>query len=126
YCTATARQLYSTLSLHDALPISSFIENNPNFLPQRQGNYWVYDVKNEQETGRDSLYISDKRTASMNTYYSYSTQNEVPFGFYSGILTSGETRVAGTKLFLNGSINLGNMLGEEFNELSIELEDFLF
>src|SRR5690606_40499606 len=83
YCTATARQLYSTLSLHDALPISSFIENNPNFLPQRQGNYWVYDVKNEQETGRDSLYISDKRTASMNTYYSYSTQNEVPFGFYS-------------------------------------------
>lgn len=106
--------------------ISDFIANNPDFLPQREGNYWVYNVINEQESGRDSLYISGKQTSNMNTYYSYSTQNEVPYGFYSGILTSGKTRIAGTKMFLSGNLNLGNMFGEEFNDLNIEFTDFLF
>jgi len=106
--------------------ISGFIADNPNFLPQKQGNYWVYDVKNEQETSRDSLYISGTQTSNSNIYYTYDTQNEVPFGFYSGVLTSGQTRVSGTKLFLTGNLNIGSMFGEEFSDLNIEFTDFLF
>src|SRR5690554_4707998 len=55
-----------------------------DYLPQQQGNYWVYDVNSEEFSGRDSLYVSGTTTSQGDTYYTYETY-EAPFGFYSGL-----------------------------------------
>lgn len=97
--------------------------NSGDFLPQQLGNYWVYDVISDEFSGRDSLYVSGTTTSQGNTYYTYSS-SEVPFGFYSGLMTSGQSRVSDSKIFMNGAIGLGDMLGEDF-DFEIDLNDFL-
>lgn len=97
--------------------------NSGDFLPQQQGNYWVYDVISDEFSGRDSLYVSGTTTSQGNTYYTYSS-SEVPFGFYSGLMTSGQSRVSGSKIFMTGTVSLGDMLGEDF-DFGIELDDFV-
>lgn len=102
--------------------------NNNNgtndFLPQDQGNYWVYDVNSDEFSGRDSLYVSGTTTSQGNTYYTYLT-SEVPNGFYSGLMTSGQSRVSDSKIFMTGEINIGDVLGDFIEVPSVELVDFV-
>lgn len=94
-----------------------------NYLPQQQGNYWVYDVNSEEFSGRDSLYVSGTTTSQGDTYYTYETY-EAPFGFYSGLMTSGQSRSSESKIFMNGMVGLGDLFGEGL-DFDIELDDFV-
>src|SRR5690554_2200788 len=87
--------------------------NNDNgttndYLPQQQGNYWVYDVNSDEFSGRDSLYVSGTTTSQGDAYYTYET-SETPLGFYSGLMTNGESKTSGSKIFMNGSLGLGEL-----------------
>jgi len=102
--------------------------NNDNgttndYLPQQQGNYWVYDVNSDEFSGRDSLYVSGTTTSQGDAYYTYET-SETPLGFYSGLMTNGESKTSGSKIFMNGSLGLGELFGEGF-DFEISLDDFV-
>lgn len=96
-----------------------------NFLPQQQGNYWIYDVESDEFSGRDSLYVSGTSTSGGNTYYTYST-SELPFGFYSGLMTGGATRTSDSKLLMSGAIDAGDIFGDVIDIPSIDFADFVF
>lgn len=102
-------------------------ENDPDesFLPQEQGKYWVYDVNSEDFSGRDSLYVSGTNISGGNTYYTYTTL-ETATGFYSSVMTSGQSRVSGARIMISGSINFGDVFGEELGDLGVVFEDFVF
>lgn len=93
------------------------------YLPQQQGNYWVYDVESEEFSGRDSLYVSGTTTSQGNTYYTYSTL-DFPYGFYSELMTSGGSRSSGSKIFMTGAVGLGDLFGLDFGS-DINLDDFV-
>ncbi len=94
-----------------------------DYLPQQQGNYWVYDVNSDEFSGRDSLYVSGTTASQGDTYYTYAT-SEAPYGFYSSLMTSGQSRASGSKIFMNGTLGLGDIFGEGL-EFEIELNDFV-
>lgn len=96
------------------------------FFPQQQGNYWVYDVNSTQGEGRDSLYISGIHTNNEQTYYTFSTQSNPPFGFYSSMMVSGESRTSDSKVYISGSISMADIFGGEFTDYTIDFQDFLF
>lgn len=97
--------------------------NVSDYLPQQQGNYWIYDVNSDEFSGRDSLYVSGTTISQGDTYYTYQT-SEAPYGFYSGLMTSGQSRTSGSKIFMNGALGLGDIFGEGF-DFEIELDDFV-
>lgn len=102
------------------------IQGQNDFFPQKQGNYWVYDVSSTQGEGRDSLYISGIDTNNEQTYYTFSTQDNMPTGFYSSVMISGESRTSDSKVYINGSISMADILGEDFAGYGIDFQDFLF
>jgi len=97
------------------------------YFPQDDGNYWVYDVNSDQAPAtRDSLYISETTQQNGYTYHSYATQNNMPVGFYSRIITSGKSRNSGAKVMITGGLNAGEIFGGGLGELDINFEDFVF
>lgn len=100
---------------------------NNAYFPQDQGNYWVYDVMSEQApASSDSLYINGAIEENGYTYYSYATEDNMPLGFYSKIMTSGKSRNAGPKVLITGSINAGDIFGGNLGELEVNFDNFLF
>lgn len=97
--------------------------NSSDYLPQEQGNYWVYDVNSGYFSGRDSLYIAGTTSSAGNTYQTYLT-SDIPYGFYSGLMSSGQSRTSGSKMFINGSFSFGDILGIELGS-NINLDDFV-
>ncbi|HUH50499.1 MAG TPA: hypothetical protein VLZ11_00165 [Flavobacterium sp.] len=97
------------------------------YFPQDQGNYWVYDVMSEQApASRDSLYINAAIEENGYTYYSYATENNMPLGFYSRIMTSGKSRNSGSRVLISGTMNAGDIFGGNLGELEVNFNNFLF
>ena len=94
-----------------------------DYLPQQQGNYWIYDVNSDEFSGKDSLYVRGTTISQGDTYYTYES-SQTPFGFYSGLMTSGQSRTSGSKIFMNGALGLGDLFGEGF-DFEIALDNFV-
>lgn len=100
---------------------------NNAYFPQDQGNYWVYDIMSEQASAsRDSLYINEVIEENGYTYYSYATEDNMPLGFYSKIMTSGKSRNSGPKVLITGSMNAGDIFGGNLGEFDVNFDNFLF
>ncbi|AWH85862.1 hypothetical protein HYN59_12445 [Flavobacterium album] len=95
--------------------------NITNFLPQANGNYWVYDVAGENlGSGRDSLYIANDTVIGSNTYKKLKTKF-LPNGFFSGALSNNAMRVAGDELIVSGEVTIP--FSQDF-PISISITDF--
>lgn len=91
------------------------------FLPLASGNYWVYNVQDSQQQGRDSLYISGNLTAGGNNYKKFTTLNS-PLGLFSNTIYNDGIRKDGDRLLLNGVFELA--FADQF-ALNIPVTDFI-
>lgn len=111
--------------------ISSFFscssdDNNGNSfeIPLTNGSFWTYDVENEMENTRDSLYISNDTIINSKTYKKFKTKNNIATGFYSSSLRNNGVRFSEGKLLMSGDLSLagGADLGLDFD---LTLDDFI-
>lgn len=101
------------------------IDNEPFEFPLKAGNYWNYDVENDNNTsGRDRLYVGDDIILSGNTYKEMKVTNNIATGFYSSYLQDNGVRLNGNKILLTGDLNLGAGQGSPIN-LDLALIDFI-
>jgi hypothetical protein len=99
--------------------------NNSNFqIPLTNGSYWTYDVINETENTRDSLYISNDTVINSKTYKKFKTLDNFATGFYSSSLRNNGVRFSDGKLLMSGDLSLagGADLGLDFD---LTLDDFV-
>lgn len=89
-----------------------------------EGSHWVYDVINEIENTRDSIYISNDTVINTKTYKKLKTKANLATGFYSSSLRNNGIRWNDGKLFLSGDLALasGAELGLNFD---LTLDDFI-
>jgi len=92
-----------------------------NFLPLSAGNYWVYNISGNSETGRDSLFVANDTVIGANTYKSFKTRNE-PLGFFSSALSNNGVKKDGDKIVVTGSTSLS--ISEEV-PFTIGVSDFV-
>ena len=80
------------------------IESVTEFLPLNDGNYWLYDVTSDAETGtgNDHLYISNDTIIAGVTYKRFETE-DLAFGFFSNALSNNGVRKSEDKLLLTGT-----------------------
>jgi hypothetical protein len=99
--------------------------NNSNFqIPLTNGSYWTYEVINETENTRDSLYISNDTIINSITYKKFKTLDNFATGFYSSSLRNNGVRFSNGKLLMSGDLSLagGADLGLDFD---LTLDDFV-
>lgn len=92
-----------------------------NFLPLSTGNYWVYNVSGNAETGRDSLFVANDTVIGANNYKKFKTHNE-PVGFFSSALSNNGVKKDGNKIVVTGSTTLS--ISEEV-PFTIGVSDFV-
>ncbi|WP_026976192.1 hypothetical protein [Flavobacterium tegetincola] len=98
------------------------VDSENIFMPLNASSAWLYDVSIEnQNVGRDSLFISGETTINSNTYNTFSTAS-TPFGFYTNALNNSSIRKQGDKLLISGTT--GFALSELF-PIDINLTDFV-
>lgn len=92
------------------------------FLPLTTTSAWVYDVNlDNQNVGRDSLFISGETTLNGNSYKTFSTAS-TPTGFYTNALNNNNIRKQGDQLLLSGTSGFAL---SEFFPVDISLNDFV-
>ena len=96
--------------------------NQTNYLPLSEGNYWVYATQNAANTGRDSLYTASDTIIGGNTYTKFRTA-DVPTGFYSGALNGNAVRAVNGKIIVTGSADFS--FSEEV-PVALNITDFTF
>lgn len=99
--------------------------NNSSFqIPLTNGSFWTYNVENETENTRDSLYISNDTVINSKTYKKFKTRNNTATGFYSSSLRNNGVRFSDGKLLMSGDLSLagGADLGLDFD---LTLDDFI-
>lgn len=102
-------------------------EGDNAYFPQNEANYWVYDVISEQApASRDSLYINGTVEENGYTFHTFATQNNLPLGFYSRVMTSGKSRNSGSKVLISGLMNVGEIFGGNLGELDVNFDNFIF
>lgn len=92
-------------------------------VPLTTGNYWKYDVEDNNITQEDYLSISGDVVISSNTYKKFETIDNLPVGFYSLSLNNNAVRQLENALLLTGEISLNNSQNLPFN-LDLNLQDF--
>jgi hypothetical protein len=99
-------------------------DNSSFQIPLSNGSYWTYDVENETENTRDSLYISNDTIINSKTYKKFKTKNNIATGFYSSSLRNNGVRFSEGKLLMSGDLSLagGTDLGLDFD---LTLDDFI-
>jgi len=99
-------------------------DNSSFQIPLTNGSYWTYDVENETENTRDSLYISNDTVINSKTYKKFKTRNNIATGFYSSSLRNNGVRFSDGKLLMSGDLSLagGADLGLDFD---LTLDDFV-
>lgn len=95
--------------------------DDPDFMNDTAGNFWVYNTWSTQGNGRDSLYIANDTVISNTTYKKYKTGLPAT-GFYSAMMTGGAVRKADGKVMVTGNLNLNTGMGIPFN---VNLENFV-
>lgn len=106
---------------------SEFIEidNEPFEFPLKAGNYWNYDIENDNNTSsRDSLYVANDTIIGTNTYKKMKVKNNIATGFYSSSLQNNGVRVDGNKILLSGDLALNAGQSLPIN-LDLTLLDFI-
>ena len=99
--------------------------NNSSFqISLTDGSFWTYNVENETENTRDSLYISNDTIINSKTYKKFKTKNNIATGFYSSSLRNNGVRFLDGKLLMSGDLSLagGAGLGLDFD---VTLDDFI-
>ncbi|OYQ31875.1 hypothetical protein CHU92_15385 [Flavobacterium cyanobacteriorum] len=91
-----------------------------DYMPLTTGNYWVYDVQNTQQQGRDSLYITGDININGNSYKKFTTLN-LPVGLFSNAIYNDGIRRSGDRLLLTGNFDFG--FSEQFS-ISIPVNEF--
>lgn len=99
-------------------------DNSSFQIPLTNGSFWTYDVENETENTRDSLYISNDTIINTKTYKKFKTRDNLATGFYSSSLRNNGVRFSDGKLLLSGDLSLagGADLGLDFD---LTLDDFI-
>lgn len=92
-------------------------------IPLETGNYWVYDVVNQNGNTRDSLYISNDTIINGNTCQKFKNK-WFPTGFYSSSLNNNSIRKDGGKLRLSGSLAIGVSQGLP-TDLNFDISNFI-
>lgn len=92
--------------------------------PLKIGNCWTYDIENESEINRDSLYISNDTLIVSRTYKKFKTKNNIATGFYSLALRNNGVRQENGKLFLSGDLSLNTTASLPIN-FDLNLSDFI-
>ncbi|WP_298138228.1 hypothetical protein [Flavobacterium sp.] len=95
-------------------------------LPLASGNYWTYDVENEDATGgitsgRDSLFVNGDILISGVTHKKMETL-ALPNGFYSSTLRNNGLRVDGNTVKISGTASYDLGLGTPIN---LAITDFI-
>lgn len=81
--------------------------NSTSFnLPLTIGNYWTYDVNDQNGSSRDSLYVSNDTIINSISYKKFKTQN-LPNGFYSSSLNNNGVRFENGKMMITGDLAIG-------------------
>ena len=99
--------------------------NNSSFqISLTDGSFWTYDIENETENTRDSLYISNDTIINTKTYKKFKTRDNLATGFYSSSLRNNGVRFQDGKLLMSGDLSLagGADLGLDFD---LNLDDFV-
>lgn len=115
--------IISSCSSDDSGSSSDFTTTN---LPLTLGNYWTYDVENEDATGgitsgRDSLFVSGDILISGVTHKKMETL-ALPNGFYSSTLRNNGLRVDGSTVKISGTASYDLGLGTPIN---LAITDFI-
>jgi len=96
-------------------------EETYNFFPLTSGTYWTYDNESDQETTRDSLYVSGIEEIN-GVAHTLLSAEEPASGFMTVLLSQNLVRTTETSLLLTGE--LGAPPVEGFPEIIIPLVDF--
>jgi len=97
--------------------------NASNYLPEANGNYWVYNTTLDgTSSGRDSLYVKGDTTITSIAYKKFKTK-DVATGFFSGALSNNGVRTSGSKLLVTGSASLAFSADLPLN---VSITDFPF
>lgn len=101
------------------------VNNEPFEFPLKTGNYWNYDIENDNNTSsRDSLYVANDTIIGSNTYKKMKVKNDIATGFYSSSIQNNGVRVDGNKILLSGDLALNAGQSLPIN-LDLTLLDFI-
>lgn len=92
--------------------------------PLKTGNYWTYDVENEGESSRDSLYIANDTIIASVTYNKFKVKNNLASGFYSSALRNNVVRQENGSLMLSGNLSL-SVATALLLDFDLNLTDFI-
>ena len=92
-----------------------------DYLPLANNNFWVYEVQNDLQGSRDSIFISGDVQVNGNTYKKFASE-DIPLGFYSGTINNNGVRKDGDRLMMTGAAMISFF---QDLPLSIDLEDFI-
>ncbi|MFY7730715.1 MAG: hypothetical protein ACOVRN_14430 [Flavobacterium sp.] len=97
--------------------------NAANYLPETNGNYWVYNTTLDgTSSGRDSLYVKGDTTITSIAYKKFKTK-DVATGFFCGALSNNGVRTSGSRLLVTGSASLAFSADLPLN---VSITDFPF
>ncbi len=114
--------LVTFISCDDNVADNPPIEPTIEYMPYAVSNYWVYDVESSVNgTSKDSLYISSTVSANNSSYFKFGA-SDTSTGFATQLYANNLHRKDAENHFIFGEIDLGALLGDQF-DLNITLDD---